>query len=66
MLYAFSRGISGYLHWGYNNWNWPLQNQVAKGDGYIVQYDIPNNKLRATIRLEALRDGIEGAVALCN
>ncbi|GGD60187.1 glycoside hydrolase domain-containing protein [Paenibacillus nasutitermitis] len=54
---AFKTGVTGYLHWGYNHWDYPAV--VSKGDGFIVYPDVPGNKLRASMRLEALRDGIE-------
>ncbi|HEY5584204.1 MAG TPA: discoidin domain-containing protein [Ruminiclostridium sp.] len=60
--YAFQRNITGYLHWGFNAWHFPMNGeggQPNKGDGWIVKADVPNYKLKPTIRYESLRDGIE-------
>lgn len=67
LWYAYDRQVTGYLHWGYNAWSAQLNGdpneapdfQFPKGDAWIVKPDKANNTLKATIRYEALRDGIE-------
>lgn len=59
MWYAYSRDLSGYLHWAYNNWQYKMEDQEVRGDGWITKPDKKNNKLKGTIRLESLRDGLE-------
>ncbi|WP_161606365.1 glycoside hydrolase domain-containing protein [Microlunatus speluncae] len=59
MWYAYSRDLSGYLHWAFNNWQYKMQDQEVRGDGWITKPDKKNNKLKGTIRLESLRDGLE-------
>jgi hypothetical protein len=57
--FGYSRGASGYLHWAFNNWQYAIDDQPEKGDGYIVLPDPANNTIRSTVRYESLRDGIE-------
>ncbi|MFF1820928.1 glycoside hydrolase domain-containing protein [Kribbella sp. NPDC058245] len=57
--YAYSRGLTGYLHWAMNNWQYPIDVQDAKGDGLIVRPDKERNTVEVTPRYESLRDGIE-------
>ncbi len=59
MWYAYSRNLSGYLHWAFNNWQYKMEDQEVRGDGWITKPDKKNNKLKGTIRLESLRDGLE-------
>jgi hypothetical protein len=59
MWYAYSLGVSGYLHWALNNWQYKMDDQEVRGDGWITKPDKKNNTIMATIRLEALRDGLE-------
>jgi len=59
MWYAYEHGISGYLHWAFNNWQYKIDDQDVKGDGYIVLPDKKHNTLESTIRYESLRDGLE-------
>jgi hypothetical protein len=60
---CYLHDVTGYLHWGYNAWGYDTPGKVhessEKGDNYIVKPDIVHNKLKATIRYEAQRDGIE-------
>jgi hypothetical protein len=57
--YAYSRDLTGYLHWAFNNWQYKMDDQEVRGDGWITKPDKKNNKLKYTIRLESLRDGLE-------
>jgi hypothetical protein len=59
MWYAYSRNLSGYLHWAFNSWQYQMADQEVRGDGWIVKPDKKNNKLKYTLRLESLRDGLE-------
>ncbi|WP_163513508.1 glycoside hydrolase domain-containing protein [Fodinicola acaciae] len=59
MWYAYQHGITGYLHWALNNWQYTLDQQDVKGDGYIVLPDKENNTFKSTIRFESYRDGAE-------
>jgi F5/8 type C domain/Domain of unknown function (DUF4091) len=59
MWFAYSRGATGYLHWAYNNWQYTMERQDVKGDGFIVRADVPRNTLEVSPRYESLRDGIE-------
>lgn len=63
----FKYGLTGYLHWGFNYWqgdpfadlepNWGGENYLPPGDSHIV-YPGRRGPL-SSIRLEALRDGVE-------
>lgn len=65
--FAFYYGATGYLHWGFNYWNdHPYEDTTVMddwgstlpgGDSFIVYPD--KGKLNGSIRLEAVRDGIE-------
>ncbi|WP_198676483.1 glycoside hydrolase domain-containing protein [Kribbella monticola] len=59
MWLAYNKGATGYLHWAYNNWQYKLDDQEPKGDGWITQPDVARNTLEVTTRYESLRDGIE-------
>ncbi|MET7280859.1 glycoside hydrolase domain-containing protein [Kribbella sp. NPDC005582] len=62
MWFAYSRGVTGYLHWAYNNWQYNLSgegSQGQKGDAWIVWPDKARGTLEMTTRYEALRDGME-------
>lgn len=59
MWYAYSLGVTGYLHWALNNWQYPMDQQEVRGDGWITKPDKKNNTIKSTIRLESLRDGLE-------
>lgn len=66
----YKYGITGYLHWGLTAWHMPYRkdlykdvtgmfddgNVVPGGDSYIIYPAY--NKLYSSIRLEAMRDGI--------
>jgi hypothetical protein len=66
----YKYGVTGYLHWGLTAWHMPYRkdlyqdvtgmfddgNVVPGGDSYIVYPAY--NKLYSSIRLEAMRDGI--------
>lgn len=69
---CYKRGASGYLHWGFNQWNtWtanyePFPNYPADemwdntlGDGSCVYPDKANRSVRSSIRVEALREASE-------
>ncbi|MFF1820692.1 glycoside hydrolase domain-containing protein [Kribbella sp. NPDC058245] len=59
MWFSYSRGVTGYLHWAYNNWQYSMDAQNIKGDGYIVRPDKAHNTIEASTRYESLRDGLE-------
>jgi len=54
----FTLGVSGYLHWGLNQWTPGLESMgLAPGDNWIIY---PGKwGPRSSLRWEALRDGIE-------
>ncbi|WP_353131183.1 DUF4091 domain-containing protein [Parapedobacter pyrenivorans] len=66
----YKYGITGYLHWGFTAWHMPYRSDVYKdvtgmfadgnvlpgGDSYLVYPTF--NKLYSSLRLEAMRDGI--------
>jgi len=54
---------TGFLHWGYNFWDAPFDEQLAPGDNWIVYpgKDAP----RSSLRYEAMREGIEDYEYLC-
>lgn len=64
----FKYNITGYLHWGFNRWignpyKETIQEQgdniiLPGGDSWIV-YPSEDGKIYGSIRLEAMRDGIE-------
>lgn len=56
-------GTTGFLHWGYNFWGQPFDEQLAPGDNWIVYpgKDAP----RGSLRYEAMREGIEDYEYLC-
>jgi hypothetical protein len=66
----FSLGMTGFLHWGGNFWTPdPIHNTqpvinsnstwLPAGDAFIVYPDRARRSLHSSIRLEAMRDGIE-------
>ncbi|HVX44371.1 MAG TPA: discoidin domain-containing protein, partial [Mycobacteriales bacterium] len=55
----FEHGLSGYLHWAMDNWQYAIDDQDVKGDGYIIEPDKEHNTFKPTIRYESLRDGLE-------
>ncbi|WP_163566548.1 DUF4091 domain-containing protein [Fodinicola feengrottensis] len=59
MDYAYSKGMTGYLHWAMNNWQYDIDSQSTKGDGFIVRPDVANDTVEVSPRYESLRDGIE-------
>lgn len=59
MWYAYSKNMNGYLHWAMNNWQYKIDQQSSKGDGFIVRPDLVNNTVEVSPRYESLRDGIE-------
>ncbi|MFI5731363.1 glycoside hydrolase domain-containing protein [Kribbella sp. NPDC051587] len=59
MWYAYSRGATGYLHWAWMNWQYAMNDQGGKGDGYIVHPDPARLTFESSPRYESLRDGIE-------
>lgn len=54
---------TGFLHWGYNFWGQPLDEQLAPGDNWIVYPG--KNAPRSSLRYEAMREGIEDYEFLC-
>lgn len=56
----FKYGLSGYLHWGFNQWSGNPLTEADKvaGDSWIVYPDPGKNKILPSIRLYAFRDGI--------
>ncbi|MFI5731658.1 glycoside hydrolase domain-containing protein [Kribbella sp. NPDC051587] len=59
MWLAYNKGATGYLHWAYGNWQFDMNDQDVKGDGYIVRPDKPNHTIESSTRYESLRDGME-------
>jgi hypothetical protein len=68
--FNFRHGLNGYLHWGGNYWDSdPYQNTevvinagqdlLPPGDAFITYPWREKNSIRSSIRLEAMRDGIE-------
>jgi hypothetical protein len=68
--FNFRHGLSGYLHWGGDYWDTdPYQNTevvinagqdlLPPGDAFITYPWRERNSIRSSIRLEAMRDGIE-------
>jgi hypothetical protein len=66
----FRHNFAGYLHWGWNWWTpepmlatQPIINEnqtlLPAGDAFIVYPDRANLSVRSSIRLEAMREGIE-------
>jgi hypothetical protein len=56
-------GTTGFLHWGYNFWGQPFDEQLAPGDNWIVY---PGKEApRSSLRYEAMREGIEDYEYLC-
>ncbi|MCS6830249.1 MAG: DUF4091 domain-containing protein [Armatimonadota bacterium] len=54
---------TGFLHWGYNFWGQPFDEQLAPGDNWIVY---PGKSApRSSLRYEAMREGIEDYEYLC-
>lgn len=60
---CYKWGVSGWLHWGWNFWvDWfqssfySVDDAAFKGDNYSVYPDTENNKIKASIRSEAIRD----------
>ncbi len=58
--------LSGWLHWGWNFWvEWfqdklhTIDEEGFKGDHYSVYPDIKNNKIKSSIRMDAIRDMCE-------
>lgn len=58
--------LSGWLHWGWNFWvEWfqeelhTIDQEGFKGDHYSVYPDIKNNRIKGSIRMEAIRDMCE-------
>jgi len=55
--------LSGWLHWGWNFWvDWfqnklhEIDEEAFKGDHYSVYPDVSNNKIKSSIRMNAIRD----------
>jgi hypothetical protein len=59
MWYGYRLGATGYLHWAYDAWDYAIDDEDTKGDGWIVKADTDHRTIKPTIRLESLRDGIE-------
>lgn len=66
----FRYGLTGYLHWGWNYWSPEPMNDtqpvidantelLPPGDAFIVYPDRANKSVLSSIRLEAMREGIE-------
>ncbi len=60
---CYKWGVSGWLHWGWNFWvDWfhssfySVNDAAFKGDNYTVYPDVANNKVKTSIRAEAIRD----------
>ncbi len=60
---AFKYGMTGYLHWGLNYWNYDDPNNswvkdgIVGGDPYLIY--AKDRKIYSSIRSEAVRDGVE-------
>ncbi len=48
---------TGFLHWGFNFWSQPIDQQLAPGDNWVVW--IGDKSVRSGLRYEAMREGIE-------
>ncbi|MFC0627389.1 glycoside hydrolase domain-containing protein [Kribbella deserti] len=59
MWFAYSRQVTGYLHWAFNNWQYNIKDQDVKGDAWIVLPDKDRMTIESTVRYESLRDGLE-------
>ncbi|WP_405061007.1 discoidin domain-containing protein [Kribbella sp. NBC_01505] len=59
MWFAYGKGATGYLHWAYGNWQYAMNDQEVKGDGYIVRPDKAHHTIESSPRYESLRDGLE-------
>lgn len=57
MWLSYQRNLSGFLHWGWNAWHYPLKDPY--GDCFSIYPDPGNNDIKGSIRLEASRDGAE-------
>jgi hypothetical protein len=60
---CYKWGVSGWLHWGWNFWvDWfhssfySVNDAAFKGDNYTVYPDVANNRVKTSIRAEAIRD----------
>ena len=60
---CYKWGLPGWLHWGWNFWvDWDqdqlltIDAEAFKGDHYSVYPDVANNRVKASIRTEAIRD----------
>ncbi|MBQ4278772.1 MAG: DUF4091 domain-containing protein [Rikenellaceae bacterium] len=60
---CYKWGLPGWLHWGWNFWvEWnqdkfhSVDDAAFKGDHYSVYPDVKNNRVKASIRTEAIRD----------
>lgn len=63
---CYKWNLSGWLHWGWNFWvEWfqdelhTINDEGFKGDHYSVYPDIKNNKIKSSIRMDAIRDMCE-------
>jgi hypothetical protein len=68
--FNFRYDLAGYLHWGWNYWTPEPVNDtqpvidantqlLPPGDAFIVYPDRANRSVFSSIRLEAMREGIE-------
>ena len=68
---CFTRGFTGFLHWGYNYWDpddtyFGLNPKAYfKGDGYIVYPDPETGTIKSSVRLICTRDSAEDYELLC-
>jgi hypothetical protein len=60
--FNYTTGTTGYLHWGFNQWEVPFL-QFAPGDNAIVYPG--DGAPKSSLRYEAMREGIEDHEMLC-
>lgn len=72
MLYwaCFSQGFTGYLHWGFNQWETgdPLfcgTSSRYKGDPFVVWPDVENDTITPTVRAITSIEGAQDYELLC-
>lgn len=57
--YNFGQGVTGTLHWAYNNWHEPQSTNQTPGDVAIVYPDPGNGTIMSSLRHDTMRDGAE-------
>ncbi|GAB3953964.1 hypothetical protein GCM10029976_095250 [Kribbella albertanoniae] len=57
--YNFGQGVTGTLHWAYNNWHEPQTGISTPGDVAIVYPDPEHGTIMGSLRHDTMRDGAE-------